>query len=269
MHDARRAYFFAAGNVPPADGRRCPSGKQAQSGKRRRLSHVATPSKGFLMGRRSSGSLPAIHVHASTGHARVHINGTTHWLGLHGSPEAQLRYDALIAAYVTSGRKTVEAVLPPPTAVRRATDGPGEAAEGSREGERSLKAAPCGRRVGQGDPSGGGLSVFTRSNHSARTTRLTRPPLTTFRPRIHASPIRRQTSFRGPQTESLDLVARSHSHGHDVLRGLNERHVQARRQPAARLDLSHGPSPWRRMARKQKALRFSKPPSCWKDSEPR
>jgi hypothetical protein len=30
--------------------------------------------------------------------------------------------------------------------------------------------------------------------------------------------------------ESLDLVARSHSHGHDVLRGPNERH--ANRPPA-------------------------------------
>ena len=81
-------------------------------------------------------------------------------------------------------------LLPAEAGVRRATDGLGEAAEGSREGERLTEAAPCGRRVGQGDLSGGGLSVFTRSNHSARTTRLTRPPLTTFRPRIHASPIR-------------------------------------------------------------------------------
>jgi integrase len=66
------------------------------------------------MGRRRSGSLPAMHVHASTGHTRVHINGKTHWLGLHGSPEAQLRYDALIAAYVASGRKSVEAATRPP-----------------------------------------------------------------------------------------------------------------------------------------------------------
>jgi integrase len=69
------------------------------------------------MGRRRSGSLPAMHVHASTGHARVHINGKTHWLGPYGSPEAQCRYDALVAAYIASGRKSVEAaqaVAPPP-----------------------------------------------------------------------------------------------------------------------------------------------------------
>ncbi len=41
--------------------------------------------------------------------------------------------------------------------------------------------------------------------------------------------------------QALDLVPSSDSHGHDVLGGLNERHVQERRQPAARLDLSPGP----------------------------
>jgi hypothetical protein len=37
--------------------------------------------------------------------------------------------------------------------VRRAAYGPGEAAEGSREGERSVEAAPGGCRTRQGDPS--------------------------------------------------------------------------------------------------------------------
>lgn len=41
--------------------------------------------------------------------------------------------------------------------------------------------------------------------------------------------------------ESLDLVALSHSHRHDVLGSVDQWHVQERRQPAARLDLSPGP----------------------------
>jgi hypothetical protein len=59
--------------------------------------------------------------------------------------------------------------------------------------------------------------------------------------RIYARPIRRQATPRGPLAQPFDLVARGHSHGHDVLRGLNERHVQKTRQPAARLDLGPGP----------------------------
>lgn len=66
------------------------------------------------MGRRHSGSLPVPKVHAKTGHARVFINGKEHWLGKHGSPEAQLKYDELVAAYLASGRKSVEAVSRPP-----------------------------------------------------------------------------------------------------------------------------------------------------------
>jgi hypothetical protein len=46
---------------------------------------------------------------------------------------------------------------------------------------------------------------------------------------------------RSPLPESLDLVARSDSHGHDVLCRLNERDGQERCQPAARLDPSAGP----------------------------
>ncbi|MEI7780884.1 MAG: hypothetical protein WCJ18_03030, partial [Planctomycetota bacterium] len=41
-----------------------------------------------------------------------------------------------------------------------------------------------------------------------------------------------------PMAKSLDLVTRRDSHGHDVLRGLNERNIEQRRQPAARLALS-------------------------------
>ena len=47
----------------------------------------------------------------------------------------------------------------------------------------------------------------------------------TLRTRIHTRPIRRQTPTGGPLAESLDLVARSDSHGHDVLGGLNQGNV--------------------------------------------
>ena len=45
-------------------------------------------------------------------------------------------------------------------------------------------------------------------------------------PRIHSRMIRLQTPTEGPLAKSLDLVARSHSHWHDVLRGLNERDIE-------------------------------------------
>jgi hypothetical protein len=47
-----------------------------------------------------------------------------------------------------------------------------------------------------------------------------------LRPRTHPRPVSRQTPARSPLPQVLDLVARGHSHGHDVLRGLNERDVE-------------------------------------------
>jgi len=44
-------------------------------------------------------------------------------------------------------------LLPMEAGVRWATDGPGKAAEGSREGERPAEATPGGRRTRQGDPA--------------------------------------------------------------------------------------------------------------------
>ena len=69
------------------------------------------------------------------------------------------------------------------------------------------------------------------------------PPPTThpFRPRIKARPVRREAPTGSPLPQALDLVPRSHGHGHDVLRGLDERHVEQRREPTARLDLGTGP----------------------------
>lgn len=66
------------------------------------------------MGRRHSGALPGIRLHKPTGHARVRINGTEYWLGRYGSPEAQLKYDELVATYIASGRNSVEAATRPP-----------------------------------------------------------------------------------------------------------------------------------------------------------
>ena len=63
------------------------------------------------MGRRRSGELPAMRHDERTGHARVRINGKTHWLGRWGSPEARDRFDTLMAAWIASGRTSVDAGL--------------------------------------------------------------------------------------------------------------------------------------------------------------
>jgi len=56
-----------------------------------------------------------------TGHARVRINGKTYWLGRWGSPEARDKFDTLMAAFIASGRRSVDAALsmaaPPPCPV--------------------------------------------------------------------------------------------------------------------------------------------------------
>ena len=66
------------------------------------------------MGRRHSGALPAMRLHKQSGQARIRLNGTEYRLGQHGSPTAQMRYDELIAAWIASGRTSVEAVSGPP-----------------------------------------------------------------------------------------------------------------------------------------------------------
>ena len=52
------------------------------------------------MGRRPKRSLPQVRRHPS-GQARVRFGGKEFWLGRHGSPEAQQRYDELILGIVT------------------------------------------------------------------------------------------------------------------------------------------------------------------------
>ncbi len=63
------------------------------------------------MGRRPAGELPAMRLDSRTGHARVRINGKTHWLGPWGSPPTQDRFDTLMAAFIASGRRNVDAGL--------------------------------------------------------------------------------------------------------------------------------------------------------------
>ncbi len=65
------------------------------------------------MGRRHADALPAMRQHSRSGNARVRIGGIEHWLGPWGSAESRLRYDELIAAWIASGRKSVEAAVKP------------------------------------------------------------------------------------------------------------------------------------------------------------
>ena len=68
----------------------------------------------IIMGRRHADALPAIRHHRRSGNARVRIAGIEHWLGPWGLADSRLRYDELIAAWIASGRKSVEAAKPAP-----------------------------------------------------------------------------------------------------------------------------------------------------------
>jgi integrase len=63
------------------------------------------------MGRRPSGALPVMRRHKPTNTARICVGGKVHSLGRWGSAEAQDRYDTLVAAFIASGRKTLDAGL--------------------------------------------------------------------------------------------------------------------------------------------------------------
>ena len=74
----------------------------------------------------------------------------------------------------------------------------------------------------------------------SRTTLRTPPPPTfdrEYTPARSAVRHRPEAHWRNPSIS----VARSDSHGDDVMRGLNEENVQERREPTARLDLGPGP----------------------------
>jgi integrase len=61
------------------------------------------------MGRRPSGALPVMRHHKPTNTARIVVGGKVHSLGRWGSPEAQDKYDTLIAAWIASGRSSLAA----------------------------------------------------------------------------------------------------------------------------------------------------------------
>jgi hypothetical protein len=63
------------------------------------------------MGRRPSGALPAMRHHKPTNTARIVVDSKVHSLGRWGSPEAQDRYDTLMAAYLASRRQSLDAGL--------------------------------------------------------------------------------------------------------------------------------------------------------------
>jgi integrase len=69
----------------------------------------------IIMGRRHADALPAMRHHRRSGNARVRIAGIEHWLGPWGTADSRLRYDELIAAWIASGRKSVEAAKPAPS----------------------------------------------------------------------------------------------------------------------------------------------------------
>lgn len=63
------------------------------------------------MGRRPSGALPQMRRHKPTNTARITLGGKVHSLGRWGSPEARDRFDTLTAAWIASGRTSVDAGL--------------------------------------------------------------------------------------------------------------------------------------------------------------
>jgi len=61
------------------------------------------------MGRRPSGALPVMRHHKPTNTARIVFRGKVFSLGRWGSHEAQDRCDALMAAFIASGRTSLDA----------------------------------------------------------------------------------------------------------------------------------------------------------------
>ena len=76
------------------------------------------------MGRNPKHLLPQMRLHKGSGHARVRIHGTEHWLGPFGSPEALSAYARLIAQYVATrgAMATLAAEGPPALAIHQQPD---------------------------------------------------------------------------------------------------------------------------------------------------
>ena len=62
---------------------------------------------------RKKNARPLPRLHKRSGNARVRIGGREHWLGKHGSPEAEARYNALLAEH-EAGVKEPRSQEPPP-----------------------------------------------------------------------------------------------------------------------------------------------------------
>ena len=91
---------------------RARKGNQPQKGNRKVLPFcVPLKAEDSAMGRRPSGSLPAMRRHKPTNTARLTVGGKVQSLGRWGSAEAQDRYDTLVAAFIASGRRNVDAGL--------------------------------------------------------------------------------------------------------------------------------------------------------------
>ena len=65
-----------------------------------------------------------MRLHKGSGHARVRIHGTEHWLGPFGSPEALSAYDRLIAQYLATrgARATLVAEVPQALVIHQQPD---------------------------------------------------------------------------------------------------------------------------------------------------
>lgn len=116
------------------------------------------------MGRRPSGALPVMRRHKPTNTARIVINGKVYSLGRWGSDEARMRFDTFIAAYVTSGRTSIDAAkaaLAAPTAPVR----PAAALRAALP--PALSPAPL--------PADNGLTVGELANRYMRFIKETKP----------------------------------------------------------------------------------------------
>ena len=175
------------------------------------------------MGRRQADALPALRHHRRSGNARVRIGGIEHWLGPWGSADSRLRYDELIAAWITSGRKSVEAVKrqPPPAPVAAETELPTSADVTVGELARAWIAAIERERAGchKRASNWNGAIAAARALRSVATM-----PAKDFGPRALQEVRRRlvDTPFlrkrRLPDgTETFDAIPRSRRYVNDTV----------------------------------------------------
>src|SRR5262245_15035404 len=76
---------------------------------------MTTPSKQARKRR-----IPSLCRHKATGQAVVRLDGTDVYCGVHGTPEAQERYERAIAEWLLTGQPAVSPSSPPPPVDPRA-----------------------------------------------------------------------------------------------------------------------------------------------------